>query len=101
MYQAGISMTKVSIILMYLRIFPKEIAPRFHRICWTINVILVAYALAFMIEFIAGCKPISFFWTQWDGEHEGHCADGRLVVFIDGGVSYPKVQLKTIFETLY
>jgi hypothetical protein len=99
MYQATISMTKISIILLYLRIFPKEIAPTFHRICWTINVILVAYALAFMTEFIAGCKPISFFWTQWDGEHPGHCADGRLVVFIDGGVRNPKLKPNTTSET--
>jgi hypothetical protein len=98
MYQATISMTKISIILLYLRIFPKEIAPRFHKICWAINVILVAYALAFMIEFAVGCKPISFFWTQWDGEHPGHCADGRLVVFIDGGVRNPKLKPNTMFE---
>lgn len=94
-------MTKVSIILLYLRIFPKEIAPRFYRICWTINVILVAYALAFMIQFIAGCKPISFFWTQWDGQQVGHCVDNRLVVFIDGGVRDPKKQPNRISETPY
>lgn len=100
MYQATISMTKASIILLYLRIFPKEIATKFHRICWTINVMLVAYTLAFMIQFIAGCKPISFFWTQWDGQQIGHCVDNRLVVFIDGGVRNLKLQLDTIFETL-
>lgn len=100
MYQATISMTKISIILLYLRIFPKENAPRFHRICWIMNGILLAYALVFMIQFILGCKPISFFWTQWDGQQIGRCVDNRLVVFIDGGVRNPEVQTDTISETL-
>jgi hypothetical protein len=47
------------------------------------------------------CRPISFFWTQWDGEHEGHCTNTQLIVYIDGGVSNPKVQPKIMSETLY
>jgi hypothetical protein len=94
-------MTKIAIILLYLRIFPKEIAPQFHRLCWTIIVILVVYALAFNLEFIVGCKPISFFWTQWDGEHEGHCTSTKLVVYIDAGVRDSKLHPNMMSETLY
>ncbi|GAB7328597.1 hypothetical protein MBLNU13_g00542t2 [Cladosporium sp. NU13] len=62
MYQATISMTKISIILLYLRIFPKEIAPRFHRISWIMNGRLLAYALVFMIQFILGFLDLVVFF---------------------------------------
>lgn len=39
---------------------------------WTFSVI-VACCIAFDLAIMFGCTPISYFWTSWDGEHEGHC----------------------------
>lgn len=33
------------------------------------------------------CKPISYFWTQWDGEHEGYCNNFQLAVYINSGLN--------------
>lgn len=86
-YQVVVSLTKISIVLLYMRIFPKEVFPRFNIICWAIIGGLIAYLLAFCIVFAAECQPISFFWTQWDGEHAGHCVNIQLSAYINGGIN--------------
>jgi len=73
--------------MLYLRIFPREISPRFHVASWIVIGALVAYALAFIIAFLVGCKPISYFWNIWDGEHEGHCYNTELIAYTDGGIN--------------
>lgn len=45
------------------------------------------YLTAFVIDFIVECRPISFWWNQWDGEHEGYCNDFQLAAYINGGVN--------------
>jgi hypothetical protein len=54
---------------------------------WIIIGILILYGLAFCISFAFQCRPISYFWTQWDGESEGHCDNFRLVNYIGSGMN--------------
>lgn len=35
--------------------------------------ILICFFVAFTIALGFECKPISYVWNQWDGEHTGHC----------------------------
>jgi hypothetical protein len=74
-------------VLLYLRIFPKEISKRFNYVGWTIIGALVAYFLAFYVVFIMECQPISYFWNQWDGEHEGYCVDVQTSAYMNGGIN--------------
>lgn len=62
-YQLVIVMTKISIVLLYLRIFPKEASRRFQYVSWAVFGGLVVYLVAFLIYFACECEPISFFWT--------------------------------------
>ena len=80
-------MTKISIVLLYLRIFPKEVSKRFNYISWTIIAGLVLYCLAFVVVFIMECQPISHFWNQWDGEHEGYCVDIQTSAYVNGAIN--------------
>jgi hypothetical protein len=48
---------------------------------------LIAYLLAFIVTFIMECQPISHFWDQWDGEHEGYCVDIQTSAYINGGIN--------------
>jgi hypothetical protein len=70
-----------------VRIFPKDVSRRFTYISWTVIGALVVYGLAFIIYFTLECQPISYFWTQWDGEHEGTCSDFQLASYINGGAN--------------
>jgi hypothetical protein len=80
-------MTKISIVLLYLRIFPKEIAKKFNYVGWGVIVALIAYFLSFLVVFIMECQPISYFWNQWDGEHEGYCVNVQTSAYINGGIN--------------
>jgi hypothetical protein len=80
-------LTKISIVLLYLRIFPKEISTRFSYVSWAVIAGLLAYLITFITIFLTECQPISYFWNQWDGEHEGHCIDIQLSAYINGGIN--------------
>lgn len=86
-YQIIIVLTKVSIILLYLRIFPKGVSPRFTQACWAVNVLLITYGVALLIYFALECQPVSYFWKQWDGEHQGQCSNIRLATYIGSGIN--------------
>lgn len=86
-YQAIIVLTKISIVLLYLRIFPKEVSPRFRQICWTVIIALVAYLVGFFIYFALECQPLSYFWNIWDGEHEGYCRNMQLAIYLNSGIN--------------
>jgi hypothetical protein len=80
-------LTKVSIVLLYLRIFPKEVSRKFTYFSWMVIGALIVYGLAFIIYFVLECQPISHFWNSWDGEHEGQCSDFQLASYINGGAN--------------
>ena len=82
-YLIVIVATKVSIVLLYLRIFPKTVSPRFHKICWVVIAAMLAYGAAFMISFIFQCRPLSYFWNQWDGEHKGVCLNTEMATYFN------------------
>lgn len=87
MYQFIVSATKISIVLLYLRIFPKEISKRFTYVSWTVIAGLVVYFLAFSIYFAVQCVPLNYYWNQWDGEHEGFCRDIQLAAWVNSGAN--------------
>ncbi|GAB7331132.1 hypothetical protein MBLNU13_g02611t2 [Cladosporium sp. NU13] len=86
-YQSIVVMTKISIVLLYLRIFPLEVSRNFTYVCSAVIGLLAAYLVAMCIFFAMQCKPISFFWKQWDGEHTGQCVNFQLGVYIGSGVN--------------
>jgi hypothetical protein len=82
-YQLVIVATKISIVLLYLRIFPKEVSRRFQYTSWAVIAGLLAYLAGFFIYFSVECRPISYFWHQWDGEHEGTCPDTESAIYVN------------------
>ncbi|KAI1505266.1 hypothetical protein F5X99DRAFT_430529 [Biscogniauxia marginata] len=69
-YIAALSLTKVSILLFYLKLFPK----RSFRICtWFLIAANIIYALTYVFLLIFQCNPIQGAWLFWDGEFEAQC----------------------------
>ncbi|USW51178.1 hypothetical protein Slin15195_G044970 [Septoria linicola] len=62
------TMTKISIVVLYLRVWGADTRQRRD---W------------FRFE----CNPISFAWTRWDKEHSGSCFDLNAQVFALAGVN--------------
>lgn len=71
-YITAIAMTKISILLFYLRIFPD----RSFRLWAHITLAFcVLYILGFVPAIIAQCIPVSLAWERWDSQHDGKCID--------------------------
>jgi len=66
----AIALTKISILLFYLRIFPDR---SFRLWAYITLAFCVLYMLAIVPAVIAQCIPISLAWERWDGPHDGKC----------------------------
>ncbi|KAM3420464.1 hypothetical protein BST61_g3733 [Cercospora zeina] len=83
-YLAAVFCTKLSLVVLYLRIWPSEpgCTSRFRIICWTMAAGLVATALACIFSIIFACHPISNSWKYAD------TAMGTCTHRVDAGITY-------------
>ncbi|KAK5659580.1 hypothetical protein OQA88_782 [Cercophora sp. LCS_1] len=66
-YQLSLAMSKVSILLLYIRLFQFNWAS---RVAWVILAIVVAYNVGGFISAMTLCRPLEAFW---DSTIEGEC----------------------------
>lgn len=71
-YFLDIAVLKLSLLLFYLRIFPST---TIKRLLWSTVVFVSSYGVVFGIVALTQCQPLHFFWTMWDGQHQGHCVN--------------------------
>ncbi|KAL1883977.1 hypothetical protein Daus18300_000085 [Diaporthe australafricana] len=71
-YLAVLPLTKISILLFYLKIFPKR---EIKIAIWTLVGLNIVYLIIFEIISIFQCRPIQGAWLRWDGEFEATCND--------------------------
>ena len=76
LYLSSIALTKISILLFYLRIFPN---PTFRRLVWLAIAYCIGYILGTVIALVFQCKPLNLAWTRWDNEHPGKCINLNLL----------------------
>jgi hypothetical protein len=66
-YITALALTKVSILIFYLKVFPK----RSFRTCVYILISMnISYAMAYDFALIFQCSPIDGAWRAWDREYE-------------------------------
>lgn len=66
-YFAQVTMLKMSLLFFYLRIFPGNA----RKWLWGTVIVNGVYGIAFVFLAALQCRPVSYFWTKWDGEHVG------------------------------
>lgn len=71
-YFVLISMNKITMLSLYLRIFPTRAV---RNVLWGSVAVTALYGISFVFAAIFQCIPIKHFWEKWDGEHEGTCLD--------------------------
>jgi hypothetical protein len=84
LYFTQVMLLKLTLVFFYIRVFPS--AP-VQRILWGTVVFVVLWGFTFVVVAIFQCKPISFFWTHWDGFHQGHCLDINAITASNAGIS--------------
>ncbi len=78
-YINSITLTKVSILLYYRRIFGTSI------IWWIVFSLAIAHGLEVTLTWLVACRPISHFWLQYvDPAHHGYCIDAPKFWFVNG-----------------
>ncbi|KAL5339152.1 CFEM domain-containing protein [Aspergillus crustosus] len=77
LYCICIAIVKLSMLLLYLRLFPTK--PLRTAIFTFITLTALWGASAFFV-LLFSCNPISHYWNMWDGEHEGSCLDHDKVL---------------------
>ncbi|KAL8336992.1 hypothetical protein RB601_008473 [Gaeumannomyces tritici] len=79
-----VSMTKMSLLFFYLRIFP---ARGIRRMIWGTVAFNAVYGLVFIFVGVFQCAPVEFFWQRWDAEHTGTCLDINAIPWANGAIS--------------
>ncbi|RMY20879.1 hypothetical protein D0867_03676 [Hortaea werneckii] len=79
--------TKISILLLYLRIFPSTVSTWFRVNIWVVIGLCSAYCLSMWFSILFECDPICYNWTRWDGEHEGKCINARALIYSSSSIN--------------
>ncbi|KAI0022514.1 50S ribosomal protein L36e [Xylariomycetidae sp. FL0641] len=69
-YFIAVGLTKLSILMFYLRIFP---AKEFRNYVLVTSGFVAAETIAFTLATIFHCTPFEYGWTSWTGETTGTC----------------------------
>lgn len=83
-YFALIALLKLSFLFFYLRIFP---GTRIRQLIWGTIILNTIYGIVFIFIGIFQCVPISYYWTNWDKEHQGKCVSINALAWSNAAIS--------------
>lgn len=75
LYYLALGLTKLSVLVQYLRIFPTN--HRLRSLCLGLIAIVVAHTIWAILSAIVACKPVAFFWDPT--KPGGRCLDRTAV----------------------
>jgi hypothetical protein len=81
-YIITISLTKVSILTFYLKVFT---ARTFRNQCWATMVFCVTSSIAFTLVTIFQCQPVSYAWDKTI--REGKCVNFNRGAWANGAIN--------------
>ncbi|KAK7527128.1 uncharacterized protein IWZ02DRAFT_445447 [Phyllosticta citriasiana] len=84
-YLVSLCLTKLSILLQYLRIFGTQTAMRIA--CYITITFVVTYTFVASFMNILNCKPIHYFWGRALDPTSGSCMDFEAVWFTHAGIN--------------
>ncbi|KAH6684559.1 hypothetical protein B0J14DRAFT_465132, partial [Halenospora varia] len=84
LYFAQVSLLKLSLLFFYMRIFP---AAKVKRLLWGTVVFDVLFGITFIVVGVFQCQPISYYWKNWDGEHQGTCLNINSLGWSNAAIS--------------
>ncbi|KAG9249792.1 CFEM domain-containing protein [Emericellopsis atlantica] len=84
LYFLEAGLIKLSFIAFYVRIFPRKPT---QRLLWGTFWFTAVWTLVYIIVGIFQCRPIRYFWLQWDGLHEGKCINGNRLAWSHAAIN--------------
>jgi hypothetical protein len=83
LYFLQTALVKLSLITFFIRIFPSK---GVQQLLWGTFIFVCVWGLAIIFLAVFQCQPISYFWTKWDGLHEGTCLDANSISWANAGI---------------
>lgn len=85
-YLAILALTKISILLFLLRIFPQR---WFRNMCWAIMAWVASASFIFFFIQVFQCLPVDAIWEAWKGDYPRpyRCLDVNAVAYAAAGFS--------------
>lgn len=80
-FAAAVTLTKISVLLLYARIFGLSHG-NFRTNLWATGAVTVAYPLTVMVGLLVSCQPLSFYWTRFAGDDDGRCILDTELFFV-------------------
>jgi hypothetical protein len=77
-YVTSFCLTRISILLLYKRIFG-NVSVIFLRSTHVLMFVIIGYMIAFDIVLLFQCRPIKLAWEGWDQEHQGVCLNVNAI----------------------
>ena len=77
-YATSLSLTKISILFFYLKIFPGR---QFRYMVYTLIFANICYIIVFDCLFAFQCNPIAGAWLSWNGGLASKCININIVVW--------------------
>lgn len=71
--------TRMSVLCFYLRLFGTD--DRFRYTIYGINAANIFIGISFVVIDLLQCRPVSYVWNGWDGEHEGSCISLSVITW--------------------
>jgi hypothetical protein len=84
LYFITLTLLKLSILFFYIKVFT---TPEAQRLLWGTAVFTLVWGAMYVILAIFQCRPISYFWNQWDGTHKGSCLNINAITSSNAGFS--------------
>lgn len=86
-YVCVVNLTKVAILLLYLRIFPSSVATWFRTACFALIAVCITATIGMVLSVAFECHPISGAYLRWDGETESKCINTTAQVLALSGIN--------------
>ncbi|KZL74098.1 CFEM domain-containing protein [Colletotrichum tofieldiae] len=84
LYFVSLAFIKISIIFLYLRIFPDE---KFRKVLWLTQVFNLLLLITFVAAQLALCQPLKLAWVGWTKEIEGKCFNRNVFIILHGAIN--------------
>ncbi|KIW00117.1 uncharacterized protein PV09_08299 [Verruconis gallopava] len=84
LYTFLVVFTKISILLLYLRIFTSK---QFKWQCGILITIVACFGISCIVSTGLYCRPIDYVWLGWDGQHKATCVDINAQTYSLAGIN--------------
>ena len=83
-YFVIVALLKLSLLFFYLNIFQFSSV---RRVLWATIAFDILWGIAFVIVAFVQCTPLSFYWNNWDHDHEGTCLNVNAIGWANAAIS--------------